>query len=276
MKPTDPQTSTIIVGFDSAWTDAPKGPGAICAVAFDGEGAASFIAPQLASFSQALEFIEQERQGYSLCLVALDQPTIVPNLTGIRPAERIAASLVSYIGGGVQPANRSKRGMFCDDAPIWRFRSALDAQEDPEASRSAAAGLFLVEVFPALALPALHSPFAQRLRGPKYNPANRRAFRREDWQAVTLVVADAASNLGIPALTDWATEMSQRSEPRKSDQDRLDAAICALVGLIWRSCHRSTSAMIGDLQTGYMITPVSTETRQRLQSAAGSRGVAFT
>ena len=28
-----PQTDTIIVGFDSAWTDAPKAPGAICASA---------------------------------------------------------------------------------------------------------------------------------------------------------------------------------------------------------------------------------------------------
>ncbi len=276
MKIAAPQTDTIIIGFDSAWTDSPKAPGAICAVAFDGGGMSRFIAPRPASFAAALDFIEAQRQGHGLCLVALDQPTIVPNANGIRPAERVAAAMISFIGGGVQPANRSKRGMFCDAAPIWRFRRALGAVEHPEASRAAPAGLFLIEVFPALALAGLHAPFAGRLRGPKYNPANRKKFRMADWQAVAQVVAGTAHDLGVPALAEWASELSLRNTPRKADQDLLDAAICALVGLIWRGCERRMSAMIGDLETGYIIAPVSEQTRSRLRSAAEARGVAFT
>ena len=268
------QTDTIIVGFDSAWTDAPKAPGAICALAFDGSGALTFLPPQLASFAQALEFIKAKRPDYSFCLVALDQPTIVANAAGCRPVERVAASLISFIGGGVQPANTSKLGMFCDRAPIWKFKRELGAQEEPETSRAAQAGLFLIEVFPALALPAFKGCFAQRLRGPKYNPANRR-FRIEDWQAVALAVAEAARDLGVHELCDWATEMSRKTAPRKADQDLLDAAICTLVGLIWRSCDRSMSAMIGDLSAGYMIAPVSPETRLRLSLSAVTRGVPF-
>jgi predicted RNase H-like nuclease len=35
--------------------------------------------------------------------MALDQPTIVRNATSMRAAERAAASLISWLGGGVQP-----------------------------------------------------------------------------------------------------------------------------------------------------------------------------
>ncbi len=84
MRITKLQTDPIIFGFDSAWTDAPRAPGAICAIRFDQDGKAGFIAPRLVSFAQALDVIEKERLRFALCLIALDQPTIVPNATGMR------------------------------------------------------------------------------------------------------------------------------------------------------------------------------------------------
>ncbi|RMH51359.1 MAG: DUF429 domain-containing protein, partial [Alphaproteobacteria bacterium] len=56
-----PQRSTVIFGFDSAWTDSPKAPGAICAVAFDDHGQVQFHEPQLVSFAQARRFIDELR-----------------------------------------------------------------------------------------------------------------------------------------------------------------------------------------------------------------------
>jgi len=113
--------------------------------------------PELASFDQAFDFIAAEQSMCDVCIVALDQPTIVPNPGGMRPVDKVAASLISWLGGGVQPANRSKKGMFDDDAPILRFKRRLSASDDAEAARLAEQGLFLVEVFPALALPSLVS-----------------------------------------------------------------------------------------------------------------------
>ena len=189
-----------VIGFDSAWTDAPKAPGAICAVVYDAEGRVRFHEPELVSFTQAHAFIERARRNVSLCLVALDQPTIVPNASGSRPVDKVAASLVSFVGGGVQPANRGKTGMFCDDAPIWPFLYALGATQDPVAARQAEAGLFVMEVFPALALPSLSDRFSGRLMTPKYNPAKGRKFKREDWEAVASTVAALASAFGVPEM----------------------------------------------------------------------------
>lgn len=141
-----------VVGFDSAWTDKPKAPGAVCVIRFSSEGKLSYKEPQLASFAQALAIIKEEQEQTDLCLVAIDQPTIVPNLTSLRPVDRIAASLID------------------DAAPIWRFKEELGAVEDPEAVRHATTGLYLMEVFPALALAGLNSAFCDRLKGPRYNP----------------------------------------------------------------------------------------------------------
>ena len=170
----------VYIGFDSAWTDNPKAPGAICAVAIENRAPVRFYAPRLATFDQALLFIEQARSDSGITLVALDPPTIVPNLTSLRPVERLAASLISWLGGGVQPSNRGKIGMFCDAAPVWRFLTALRATEDPEGCRSAADGLYLLEVFPALALPSLNSKFFGRLAAPTYNPQRIKTFRVAD------------------------------------------------------------------------------------------------
>lgn len=267
--------SWTIVGFDSAWTDKLTAPGAVCAIRSDAQGRRSSSEPQLATFDQALDFIEAERARCDVCIVALDQPTIVPSLTSMRPVDRVAASLISSLGGGVQPANRSKTGMFDDSAPIWRFKSRLGASDDAEAARFASHGLFLIEVFPALALPSLEAAYFGRLLAPRYNPEKRRRFRAPDWSSVTEAVRRHAGLEIIPELALWAQKANSLAAPRKGDQDKLDAAICALVGLMWRTKPPPETVMIGDLETGYMIAPASAEVRSKLKMAALRSGVAI-
>ena len=261
---------TIIFGFDSAWVD--KTPGAICALSFDACGRASFAPPVLVSFKDALEFINT-RKAFARVVVALDQPTIVPNATGMRPAERIAASLLSSTGGGVQPAYRCKANMFGDYAPIWKFKKALAAVDDPQRARSRDSGLFLVEVFPALALPSLHAPFAYPGGAPKYNPKKSTKFKLADWEAVVKATAATAKALGLSACAKWCSAVPTIAKPAKSAQDCLDSTICALIGFIWIACDPSASMVLGDLKSGYIVTPVSAGTRTQLVRAAAQKDV---
>lgn len=173
----------------------------------------------------------------------------------------------------MQPANRSKIGMFDDAAPIWRFKERLRATEDPEASRSASAGLFLMEVFPALALPSLGPAFCGRLLGPRYNPKNRKTFTLAGWQAVIEVVRRFTETEAVEGLGEWAGALVAIPVPKKADQDELDAVLCALIGLHWQTAPREASIMIGDRTFGYMVAPASTDLRARLISAANRAGV---
>lgn len=262
------------VGFDSAWTDNPTSPGAICSIDYDDKCFSGFKEPALVRFSQALEFVREIHGPGQWTLVAIDQPTIVPNQSSMRPAERVAASVISWLGGGVQPANRARVGMFDDGAPIWSFLRDLGATEDPERGRSADVGLYVMEVFPALALPAFHEDFCGRLLAPRYNPA-RRTFRKEDWIRVVQVVAAESEKLGCSVVAEWCVSLKAVSSPRKSDQDRLDAVICLLIAIRWRQSSRERSVMIGDTAQGYIVAPVTEQIRERLKAKAVLAGVAL-
>lgn len=264
----------IYIGFDSAWTDNPTAPGAICAVGIEKGYPALFQRPELVSFDQALVFIRKVRSETGLTLVALDQPTVVPNSTGMRPVERVAASLVGWLGGGVQPSNRSRCRMFCDAAPIWHFLSELKAEEKPERARSADRGLHLIEVFPALALPSLDDRFFGRRRAPKYNPI-RNTFRLCDWKHVTKSAQKQARLFGCEELAEWCRTAEEIPQPRKPHQDKLDAALCVLIAMHWRLRARESSMILGDLSSGYMVLPASPQVREYLTMPARNYSVAM-
>jgi predicted RNase H-like nuclease len=263
----------VYIGFDSAWTNSRKAPGAICAVCIDEGNAVGFHPPRLVSFTEALAFIEEVRSDSGVTLIALDQPTVVPNMTGMRPVERVAASLISWLGGGVQPANRGRLGMFCNAAPIWRFLDEVRALEDPDLARTAENGLYLMEVFPALALASMG--FFGRLARPRYNPARRKIFRLIDWRRVGDTAAQRADGHGCGELAEWCRSAAAIMQPRKLDQDKLDAALCVLIALHWRLRSRDESVILGDLANGYMVAPATAEVRERLSAAASKYGVAM-
>ncbi len=259
-----------IVGFDSAWGDRVPGAAAWATVA-DGRFE-TFGPPRTVHFDCVAQIVAEHRINADYVLVAMDQPSLVPNEKGMRPVERVAASLVSGLGGGVQPANRRKALLFGAAAPVWRFLDRLGARQNPPIARTATDGLHLIEVFPALALPALCPGIRQRKRAAFYNPANQQSFLLSDYRLVVDAVRSHADELGFTALSDWAARQAANNAPTKGDQDCLDAAICLLVALQWRRLPRHRMMLVGDLR-GYMVTPVSPETRTILMAAAKSRGV---
>jgi predicted RNase H-like nuclease len=196
--------------------------------------------------------------------VALDQPTIVPNADGMRPVEKKVSSLISWIGGGVQPANRGNLKMFGPKAPIWIFLEQLGADENPEVARTAMRGLHLMEVFPALALASLEQNFFGRLKGPRYNPS-RRTFKIEHWRTVIAAARNEAMRFCFSSLSEWLDQLATIGIPKKTDQDRFDAVLCLLIAIRWRLGAQKESIMVGDLQTGYMVAPLSVEVKNRLQ-----------
>ncbi len=261
-----------LVGFDSAWADNPRAPGAICAACLEPGGGIVFHAPRLVGFEAAAAFIEGLHGGDDLTLVGIDQPTIVPNAGGSRPAERVVAAVMSWSGGAIQPANRGKASMFGDGAPIWRFLDRLGFADDPEAAARATLGGFVMEVYPALALLSLDPAFAAAGKGgPRYNPG-RKTFRQDAWGTVLAAAGREAAALRLDAAATWCAGLDAEARPRKATQDRLDAVLCLLIAKRWRE-ERGRCAMIGDRDAGYIVAPVEACVRTRLEAAAMERGV---
>jgi len=206
--------ATVLIGFDSAWANKKNAPGAICSVLCDGVGFMDFRPPELIDFDGALYYIQSLQRPDMPTLVALDQPTLVPNETGMRPVARAVASLISWMGGDVQPANRGLP-LFREDAPIHGFLKKLGATEDPEAARTAKRGLHLMEVFPALALASLDASFFGRGTGPRYNPARQKTFRVEHWRAVIAAAQAEAASFECSSLAAWLDEQRGTPSPKR-------------------------------------------------------------
>ena len=262
------------VGFDSAW--AGRNKGAIAYVIFQGDVLQESRSPQSSLFHDAAQIIRELQRECHDVLVAIDQPIIVPNYSSSRPVDRVAGSLMGRLRSGVQPANRSKTAMFGDKAPIWKFIDDIGASLDFEAAETASGQTHLIEVYPALALPTLEPEFMERKSAARYDPTKPKNFCLADWQQVCETVHPCAADFGLDSMSRWAKDMAGLASPKKSHQDEIDAMTCLIVALQWRRklAWHEVSA-IGDLETGYMVTPTSHTTRNILQDACGKRNVSF-
>lgn len=249
--------STLLVGFDSAWTAGNQG--ALVGAIRRNDGSVQPLgSPFAANFNAAEQTITAWQTGHSLerTLVLIDQPTIVTNATGQRPVENIVASPVSRRFGGMQPANTGRRGMFDNGAPIWSF---LNRFGGPANFLSCSRPTEVFETYPVLTIIARGwiLPHTQRSTGrlPKYNPIRRSTFRTDDWRYLCGELSLAFRNLGVAVIADWIDSIQHIPKPRKTDQDCLDACLCLLVAM--DMAEGETCLLIGEQKTGYIVTTAS-------------------
>jgi predicted RNase H-like nuclease len=246
--------TTLLVGFDSAWT--PTNSGALVGVLqLDNGTFREFGPPRIVDYRKAEGVILkwQAEQAPTATIVLLDQPTIVKNAAGQRPVENLVGSPVSLRYGGMQPANTAKEEMFGREAPVWPFLTRFGGPADP---LQLVADTRVFETYPVLAMIALgwtlpDSRAAGRL--PKYNPERKKTFSISDWQHVCRLASGAFRERGLMVIYEWIEGAARNTSPRKSDQDGLDACLCLLVALYL--AQRKDCLMVGDLQTGYMVVP---------------------
>lgn len=256
--------TTLLVGFDSAWT--PTNSGALVGVLQREDGTFRELgAPLSADYGEAegVILLWQVEHAPTATIVMLDQPTIVNNAAGQRPVENIVGSAVSLRYGGMQPANTTKEKMFGKDAPVWPFLSRFGGPADP---LEPLANTRVFETYPVLAAIALawtlpDSRAAGRLA--KYNPERRKTFSISDWQHICKMVSAAFRQRGLMELVSWIDSTAGNDSPRKGDQDGLDACMCLLVALYL--AEGKECLMVGDQQTGYIVVPHDERLREELE-----------
>lgn len=145
--------TTLLVGFDSAWT--PTKRGAMVGAVRSSDGSYRELGPpQPVSFVDAREGIRRWQSEFTPVdtIILLDQPTIVRNDSGQRPVENIVGSPVNLRYGGVQPANTGRHDMFGEGAPVWSFLSAFGCGSGGLVAQGTTR---VLETYPVLAMMAL-------------------------------------------------------------------------------------------------------------------------
>lgn len=247
-------SSTLLVGFDSAWTAANQGA-AVGAIRHNNGSLQSLGLPFVANFYTAEQAILawQTEHAIEQTIILIDQPTIVRNATGQRPVENIVSSTVSRRFGGMQPANLGREGMFDAQAPIWSF---LERFGGPADLQSSSRQTEIVETYPVLTIIARGwtLPNDRRASGrlPKYNPMRRATFSIDDWAYLCGKLSSSFMGYGGDAIADWIESIRHLESPRKADQDRLDACLCLLVAM--DIAEGKNCLLVGDHLSGYIIT----------------------
>jgi predicted RNase H-like nuclease len=254
------QKTTLLVGFNSAWT--ANNSGALAGILRSNDGKFRELdPPRIADYRQAEEVILkwQAELAPKTAIVLLDQPNIVPNPRGQRPAENIVGSPVGLRYGGMQPANKFKKEMFGSEVPLWPFLTRFAGPANPLAPH---AGTSVIETYPVLVMIELEWMLPDSRptgRLPKYNPERKKTFSNSDWQHVCGRASDAFRKRGLTGIVEWIVNAGRLSEPRKEDQNRLDACVCLQVAL--HLAEGRDCLMVGDLKTGYIVVPHSADVK---------------
>jgi predicted RNase H-like nuclease len=202
------------------------------------------------------------------CLVALDAPLIVVNKTGRRPCEAELTRAFAAQHAGTYPCNTGLP-TFADGGRAAAFarRHGLDV----DATRPPVTGTRrAIEVYPHSAAVALFD--LPRVLPYKARTGRTLESRREALLRLLALIAGLGgpTAVGAPRLTapeGTFEQLTQEIETASTGaalrrlEDPIEAIMCAYVGLLFRA---DLAVVIGDAQTGAVVTPVRDRHRRIL------------
>mgnify|MGYP000125133586 CR=1 FL=1 len=252
----------ICIGLDLAWSS--RNPSGVATLQVEiGDPDAQTLTGRLLDSRilqtdpEIVDYI-QAQAGGDPCLVAVDAPLRVPNLSGQRRAEAELNRVFRAYAAGAHPANRrllEKNGQVRGETLVQAL-SHHGFREQASIERGSLARQ-ITEVFPHSAMVSL---FGLR-RTLKYKARPRRSWpeREQAWQLYQQHLRSLTN--ADPALRGHETLLqvevgSLRGHQLKNYEDQVDALLCAyiaLYGFRWGSerCHS-----FGSLQEGHIFTPL--------------------
>lgn len=181
-------------------------------------------------------------------VVGIDAPIVIPNATGMRPADRLAHSMYGRFHAGAYPASRSRS--------FWRRTTQLSAdlarlgfghgdQIAPQCP-----GRYQIEVHPHAASVQLF----ELDRIVKYKKGTL-AQRAAGLATLRALILDKLPRL-IPTLAPpHLPEIPKTGKALKACEDQLDALLCAYIAAYWWYWGRERNDVLGDSKRGYIVVP---------------------
>lgn len=247
------------IGVDLAWGRRNSSAAVALSPAAAGCAALEVLAYHhaLQTDEDILAFIEKVDDGESL-LVGIDAPLIVPNATGERPCERRFRRCFGRYHAGPLPANRRLLGdPVRGEELAKRLKQELGLLLDFHLPLPPMPARRCFEVFPHSAHVALFG--LPRTLKYKAKPGRTLPSRLAEYERLVAHIASLAE--GVPPLLTPAwlkTPTEKRGAALKQYEDLLDALLCAYI-VAYYALHGlgERCRVVGDLQTGYILTPTT-------------------
>jgi predicted RNase H-like nuclease len=246
------------VGVDLAW--GPVNGTGVCAL--DRTGAV-LGSTRLRGDDEIVAWVEPHlAEG---ALIGIDASLVVVNDAGQRPCEHIASVVFGPREAGPYPTNRAMPH-FADGGRAARIVSTLGLPVDPHDPRRRTVRRAL-EVYPHAAIVALFglSGSIKYKRGPREE--RKRAFAELFTHLEGLRSARPA--LDLTASRDWGrlrheVETAPTAAALDRAEDEVDAYVCAYVALYYWTWGTERCAVLGEVTTGSIVTPMDDDARRRL------------
>ncbi|WP_421656228.1 DUF429 domain-containing protein [Leptothermofonsia sp. ETS-13] len=239
------------LGIDFGWTSGASG---LCCLEWQNDRLKMLDLKRQEAIADVLAWIDDWAPEPQSALVAVDAPTLIPNLTGMRLPDRLTHKYFGRYHAGCYPANLGSR--FAERTV--GFGLSLEArgfqhapQMEPKQS-----GRYQIEAFPHPAIVHLFD-LEQILKYKKGKLAERRA----ELTKLRMYICDRLPQLE-PALDLSQSKLSLPEIPLKGAalkalEDQLDSIICAYIAAHWWYWGLERNWVLGDRTEGYIVVPVT-------------------
>jgi predicted RNase H-like nuclease len=256
------------VGVDLAWGER-SGTG-LCVLL----GEHVVDATRLRSLDDIVSWLTPYTSGD--CIVAIDAPLIVRNQSGRRACEDLISRCFGKYEAGAHSSNLAN-ACFRTGGRARELARRLGLDTDPAMPGGAPVRRAL-EVYPHTALVALFDlPVTLKYKAKRGRTLSSRQaeFARCASLLESLATAEPPIRLGnSPRWIDLTEEIRSATTGAGLDraEDELDAYICAYTALHYWVHGLDRSRIVGDTESGYIVTPVAAEQARWLDAALSGSG----
>jgi predicted RNase H-like nuclease len=241
------------LGIDFGWSSGESG---LCCLEWQEETLEVLEICRHFAIEDILAWVDRHTSLSEPALVAVDAPTLIPNATGMRMADKLTHKYFGKYHAGCYPANLNSR--FAQRTIALGL--ALEARGFVHADviNPQQLGRYQIEVFPHPAM--IHLFSLDRIL--KYKKG-RLAERRLELIKLQTYIQEILPNLE-PALTfkkqhqfqELFGDLSRLNGSQfKAIEDQLDAVMCAYIGAYWWYWGLARNLVLGDSTTGYIVIP---------------------
>ncbi len=245
---TTSDTLMRFLGIDLGWRSGASG---LCCLEWNGEKLELLTLDRKAAIADILDWVDYWADATTPALIAVDAPTLIPNLTGMRLPDRLTHQYFGKYHAGCYPANLNRP--FAQRTV--EFGQALEARgflHAPEIEAKTL-GRYQIEVFPHPAIVRLFG-CDRILKYKKGRLSDRRLELLKLYHYIQQVLPYLSPSLTVSLKTEFPI-MNCTGVVLKAIEDQLDSLICAYVGAHWWYWGLEKNIVLGSLAEGYIVIP---------------------
>lgn len=254
----------LFAGIDLAWSNR-NGTGV--AVINGDKTTGTLTAGEVVLTDAEIMAFLHKHIGMNNCIVAIDAPLCVPNESGRRPAEELVGKLFRQYDAGAHPANRQHLTEWTGEIRGKKLVALLkmdDIIHNPYFEQYAPRRIAM-EVYPHPAMVVIFNLpriFRYKAKQKRDYPFRWREFQR--YQTALRTLETGTPQLHLPEEIIGKSIEGVLGKALKEYEDMLDAIFCAYIAhYCWVDPTRC--AVLGDMNGGYILTPVFPSMKTRLQ-----------